>query len=124
MLNINHLDVWDALDTAKQDMGGAGGVGQLDGTVLVQVGAGASLMLSAGALTWVLRGGALASALLSTVPMWQGFDPLPILMARKRRPVSAGAAAEPKRESKESKAERLFEAVAGNSGTTRRGRTA
>ena len=127
MLNINHLDIWDALDTAKQDMGGADGAGQLGGTMLVQVGAGASLMLSAGALTWVLRGGALASALLSTVPMWQGFDPLPILMARKRRPTTSAASDDATRESKglkESKAELLFEAVTGNSAETRRGSTA
>ena len=35
--------------------------------------------LSAGFVTWVLRSGALMSALISTMPVWRGFDPLIIL---------------------------------------------
>ncbi len=53
-------------------------------TVITQVAAGTSLALSAGFISWVLRGGALASTLLTTMPMWKGFDPLPLLAARRR----------------------------------------
>ena len=33
----------------------------------------------------MLRGGALASTLLSTLPLWKGMDPLPLLAARRKR---------------------------------------
>ena len=49
---------------------------------LVNLG-GSSLLLTTGLISWVLRGGALASALLSTLPLWRGMDPLPLLAGRK-----------------------------------------
>ncbi len=42
-------------------------------------------MLTVGYISWILRGGALAATLLSTMPMWRQFDPLPLLAARKKR---------------------------------------
>ncbi len=42
--------------------------------------AGTSLGLTVGIVSWLLRGGALLSALLSSMPLWRGFDPLPVLM--------------------------------------------
>ena len=42
-------------------------------------------MLTTGLIAWVLRGGALASALLSTLPLWRSMDPLPLLAARKKK---------------------------------------
>ena len=38
-----------------------------------------------GFVNWVLRGGALAATLLTSMPMWKGFDPLPLLARRKRK---------------------------------------
>ena len=43
------------------------------------------MALTAGFISWVLRGGALSAALLSTMPMWKGFDPLPLLAARRSK---------------------------------------
>ena len=42
-------------------------------------------MLTVGYIAWILRGGALAATLLSTMPLWRQFDPLPLLAARKKR---------------------------------------
>ena len=42
-------------------------------------------MLSVGFVSWLLRGEALLSALLSSMPLWRGFDPLVIMMRPKRR---------------------------------------
>ena len=42
-------------------------------------------MLTTGFVTWVLRGGALASALLTSMPAWRGFDPLVIVVARRKK---------------------------------------
>ena len=36
--------------------------------------------LSAGVLTWMLRAGSLMASLLTSMPMWRGFDPLPVLL--------------------------------------------
>jgi len=41
--------------------------------------------LSAGSLAWLLQSGSLFASALSSIPTWQGFDPLPVL-AKKRNP--------------------------------------
>jgi len=43
---------------------------------------GSSLVLTAGVVAWVFRSGALLTSLLSTMPLWKGYDPLPILAWR------------------------------------------
>ena len=45
---------------------------------------GTSFVLSAGFLTWALRGASLLASVAASLPAWQGFDPLPILAAKKR----------------------------------------
>jgi hypothetical protein len=37
------------------------------------------VVLTAGIVAWAMRGGALLSSLMSTIPLWKGYDPLPIL---------------------------------------------
>jgi len=37
------------------------------------------VVLTAGVVAWILRSGALLSSLMSTIPLWKGYDPLPIL---------------------------------------------
>lgn len=41
-----------------------------------------SVALTAGAVAWVLRSGALMTSLMATMPVWRGYDPLPILKNR------------------------------------------
>jgi hypothetical protein len=36
-------------------------------------------VLSAGVVAWLMRSGALLSSLLSNIPLWKGYDPLPVL---------------------------------------------
>jgi VCBS repeat-containing protein len=38
--------------------------------------------LTAGIVAWALRSGALMTSLISTIPLWKGYDPLPILTYR------------------------------------------
>ncbi len=111
LLKLNQLAIWEALDTLKHDMSDRDDLGQIDGSMMVQISTGTSLLLSAGILTWVLRGGALASALLSTMPVWQGFDPLPVLLARKRRRDKDEEKLRSKKILKESHVDQLFEAA-------------
>ena len=41
-------------------------------------------MLSAGFLTWALRGASLIASAAASLPAWQGFDPLPVLADKKK----------------------------------------
>jgi hypothetical protein len=45
---------------------------------------GSGFVLSAGFLTWALRGASLLASMAASLPAWQGFDPLPVLAAKKR----------------------------------------
>jgi hypothetical protein len=45
---------------------------------------GSSFVLSAGFLISALRGGALLASMVASLPVWQGFDPLPVLAAKKK----------------------------------------
>jgi hypothetical protein len=58
------------------------------GTYIKPIG-GVALSLSAGVVAWVMRGGAVVASLLSTATILQGFDPLPMLTARKKPDVDA-----------------------------------
>ena len=55
--------------------------------------AGGGLLVSAGALLWLARAGGLLAALMTSLPAWRAFDPLPILgrpRDEERRAVVAG----------------------------------
>ena len=43
---------------------------------------GSTISLTAGFVSWVLRGGSLLASFMSTVPVLNNFDPLPILKSR------------------------------------------
>ena len=43
-----------------------------------------SIALTAGLFGWLLRGGSLVAALLSSIPLWRGFDPLVIVTQSRR----------------------------------------
>jgi hypothetical protein len=45
---------------------------------------GGTLTLSVGLATWILRGGSLLASALTTMPIWKGFDPLPVLPLTKK----------------------------------------
>ena len=40
------------------------------------------MALTAGVVAWVLRSGALMTSLISSIPLWKGYDPMPILAKR------------------------------------------
>jgi hypothetical protein len=50
--------------------------------VKVQIFMGVTTSLTAGIVSWVLRGGSLLASLMSAVPLLNRFDMLPILKAR------------------------------------------
>ena len=46
--------------------------------------AATSIGVSAGFVSWILRGGSLMASFLSSVPLFREFDPLPIAMRNKK----------------------------------------
>jgi hypothetical protein len=64
-----------ALDHLKDEAGRR----QLDATVTIGGTALVSGGLSVGYVLWLLRGGVLVATVMSSVPAWAGFDPLPVL---------------------------------------------
>jgi VCBS repeat-containing protein len=70
-------NLWKALDLMNLDMSGSA---DDDSNALIYGSVqGASAVMVAGFLTWFLRGGALLTSLLSTLPLWARIDPLPVL---------------------------------------------
>jgi len=49
-----------------------------------EVSIGISMSLTAGVVSWVLRGGSLLASFMSVAPLWRQIDPLPILSASDR----------------------------------------
>ncbi len=41
---------------------------------------GSGVALTAGVVAWVLRSGAVMASLLTSIPLWKGYDPLPLLV--------------------------------------------
>jgi filamentous hemagglutinin family protein len=76
----------DALEGAfNREFAEVTGAGRGARALLMAAFAATSLGLTVGIVTWLLRNGALLSALLSSMPLWRGFDPLPILTRPIRR---------------------------------------
>ena len=50
-----------------------------------EVSIGISMSLTAGVVSWVLRGGALLASFMTVAPLWRQIDPLPILSASTKR---------------------------------------
>ena len=46
---------------------------------------GVSVSLAAGAVSYMLRAGALMSSFLATIPIWKGFDPVAVLLTPKKK---------------------------------------
>jgi hypothetical protein len=83
-VGINQDILWQVLDDMQRQMSGTDE--SSDRSFLISsIMGGSALLLTTGLISWVLRGGALASTLLSTLPLWRGIDPLPLLAGRKKK---------------------------------------
>ncbi len=77
-LNLEALELMFADDDLWRDLKTIEEVNEAD-RILVQTVMGSSAVLSTGVVAWVLRGGSLLASLLTTLPAWRSFDPLPIM---------------------------------------------
>jgi outer membrane lipoprotein-sorting protein len=82
---FDNAALWNALDSMRREMSELGEGEGRSGALAAQFAGGTSLVLTIGFVNWILRGGSLAAAMLSTMPMWRGLDPLPVLLARRKQ---------------------------------------
>ena len=79
-VQVKSMDaLWSAIDKMKQEMGGSSGDKMSPVEFKVAAAKSSGVVLTAGVVAWILRSGALLSSLMSTIPLWKGYDPLPIL---------------------------------------------
>jgi hypothetical protein len=64
---------WNQLDSVAKQLSSPLGSVELE-----KVG-GAAALFTAGYVFWFMRGGALLASMVSSLPAWQSYDPLPIL---------------------------------------------
>ena len=74
-----------ALDIMSESVGTTDILDEVEHNTLHTTFKGTSFVLSAGFLTWALRGASLLASVAASLPAWQGFDPLPVLAAKKRK---------------------------------------
>jgi VCBS repeat-containing protein len=79
--------LWDRIDKIRHQMDDS--ITSSEDNIDVQIVLGTSISLTAGFVSWFLRGGALLTSLMSTMPFMNRFDPLPILKSRrsKKQPI-------------------------------------
>ena len=70
-----------ALDELNQQLGSDGRAEQSGEQLVVTTVTGVSIALTVGFVSWALQGGSLLTALMTVLPVWNTFDPLPVLNA-------------------------------------------
>ncbi len=69
----------------------------------VKIALGSSIGLTAGVVSWFLRGGALLASFMSSIPFLNRFDPVPILKSKEKKPVRKASRKASKKTSRKSK---------------------
>ena len=72
--------LWVALDKMKEEINEHVTENMTDAELKAAVVSTSGATLTAGVVAWVLRSGALMTSLISTIPLWKGYDPMPILL--------------------------------------------
>jgi hypothetical protein len=82
----NNTPLWEQLGAMKQEMSQAVEQDSTQEEIILGAAKSVTLVLFAGAMNWFLKAGTLLTSLLSSMPLWMQFDPLPVLsLSRKER---------------------------------------
>ena len=71
--------MWRSIDNMLDDLDEAFAKEEHRNNILAYGLKGTTWSLSAGFVAWALRGGSLLATAMSSIPIWRGLDPLPIL---------------------------------------------
>jgi hypothetical protein len=104
--------LWADLDRIGQQMDETGSDVKTPPLVAAAV-KGVSATLTAGFVTWLLRAGSMVASLLSSMPLWRRFDPLPIVGRTGTREEATLAVEDDTRPADGDELERLFAAAEG-----------
>ncbi len=81
-----NANLWEQLDAMKQEMNQAVEEENEQEKIILGAAKSVTLVLFAGIVNWFMKAGTLLTSLLSSMPLWTPFDPLPILsLSRKER---------------------------------------
>ena len=79
------MELWKVIDLMKQQINDTDQVNKNFLELLAKSATGLGTTLSAGIVTWALRGSSMLASMLSAVPTWRAFDPLPVFSVTKRK---------------------------------------
>ncbi|MGB5727602.1 MAG: hypothetical protein WBM52_10370, partial [Thiogranum sp.] len=78
--------IWESIDAMMEQMDGRDASWYKDDQVLTTTTAtGLTVSFTVGYVSWLLRAGYLSASLMSVLPLWREFDPLPVLAATTRK---------------------------------------
>ena len=95
MLNPSQPDmvIWESIDAMMEQMDGRDTSWYRDDQVLTTTTAtGLTASFTVGYVSWLLRAGYLSASLMSVLPLWREFDPLPVLAATTKKKKGKSAA--------------------------------
>ena len=79
------MELWEMIDLMKQQISETDQGNKNYMELLAKSATGLGTTLSAGIVTWALRGSSMLASMLSAVPTWRAFDPLPVFSVTKRK---------------------------------------
>ena len=85
LVNLTQKELFAALDMTRMHMESHQGLDEVRSVLMTQIATGTGIALTAGYVAWILHGDTLFSMLVSSTPLWKGFDALPLLAARKKK---------------------------------------
>ena len=111
MLNPLQSDaaIWEAIEAMMQQMSDRDGTWYSDDQVLTTTTAtGLTVSFTVGYVSWLLRAGYLSASLLSVLPLWREFDPLPVLATTQKNKRKSADRTKDSCETNDIESERLF----------------
>jgi hypothetical protein len=88
MLNPLQSDaaIWESIEAMMQEMDDSDGSWYGEEQILTTTATGLTVSFTVGYVSWLLRAGYLSASLLTVLPLWREFDPLPVLAATEKKP--------------------------------------
>ena len=75
----NNSELWAQIDAMTKQIEENQDSNVTESIQMIEVATGVTGTLTAGFVTWALRGGSLMASIISVAPLWREFDPMPIL---------------------------------------------